>query len=271
MRKYNVNFDTYESRNSAITWDYGKFVHKDIVPNVNVEIGRSDLRLGQGLVADTTGGYDSIRVTYAKDNFQAFYAYGDIAAATKAPFIWDEWEPNAGANISVLNLSWNFNENWNITGAAIHSHSHPYPYNIYSIGIKGRLQDYTWTAEMAKNTNNYIFPDKDTSAWMTSLWYKGAQKNIKGSWGVYVDYRNVGSGAIDGRLSTLNGLEQIWSANQNMPNGYWRQGVQGIGYGFNYTVAKNAVFTATIEQLKAKEQAGKKFGTLVYLRMEYSF
>jgi len=265
---------------NPITWDYGKFIFKDVKPHINVELGRSELLLGQGLVAATDGGFDSIRVTVG-GKINGFYAYGDIAPATGAPFnyVADAGSPPdmeyfshpRAANVSALNLNWSPNDNLTLSGSALYSHSYWYPYQIFAIGFVSKLNDFTLTAEGAKNFNKdkFEFPYKDDkTAWMTSLWYKGAQKNIKGSWGVYLDYRDIGSGAIDGKLSILNGLDPEWPANTGY--GYWSTGVKGIGYGFNYTLSKNAVVTGSLERLKTKE-SNAAFSNLLSIKIDFSF
>jgi len=269
--------DNDTSRKSTLNWEIGKFTFKNPGRNWSVELGRSDLFIGQGLMADTNGGFDSVRINFNPDattGIKGFYAYGDIAAATGLPFNWDDIRQDRGANVSVVNVVWSPNDNWTITGASLYSHSHYYPYKIFSLGARGHYQDWTLIAEAARNTSDQRFGDEhyntfDKSAWMSTLWYKGADKKIEGSWGAFADYRDIGSRALDGRLSTL---EELATTKCESPcrNGYWHTGVKGFGLGFNYTVTKNAILTATIKQLKTQE-TGAKYSNLIYVKMDFTF
>jgi len=268
--------DKDASRKSTLNWEIGKFIFKNPGHNWSVELGRSDLFIGQGLIADTDGGFDSVRISLNSENkngIKGFYAYGDIAAATGLPFNWDVDGKSRGANVSVLNVSWSPNENWTITGASLYSHSSYYPYKIFALGFKGHYQDWTLIGEAARNTSDQRFGDEqynsfDKSAWMSTLWYKGADKAKAGSWGAFVDYRDIGSRALDGRLSTLE--ELATQSEFSYLYGYWHTGVKGLGLGFNYAVDKNAILTATLKQLKTKE-AGARYSTLIYVKMDFAF
>ncbi|MBP2627469.1 MAG: omp-alpha 6 [Firmicutes bacterium] len=271
------SLDKDSSRKSTLNWEIGKFTFNNPGHNWNVELGRSDVLIGQGLIADTDGGFDSVRINFnteTKNGIKGFYAYGDIAAATGKPFIWDTGDQDRGANVSILNLSWSPNKNWTVTGASLYSHSHYYPYKIFSLGVKGHFEDWTLIAEAARNTSNQRFGDEqynsfDKSAWLSTLWYKGADKRKEGSWGAFIDYRDIGSRALDGRLSTLEELATPKS-DSNSLYGYWHTGVKGFGIGFNYAVDKNVILTATLKQLKTKE-TNAKYTNLLYVKMDFAF
>lgn len=267
--------DNDTSRKSVLTWEIGKFVYREPGRDWSFEIGRSDLTLGQGLVAKTDGGFDSIRFSFrnADNTLQSFYAYGDIAAATGRPFNWDVDNKDRSATVSVANVTWTPNENWTITAAGLYSHSLYYPYKVFSLGAKVKLQDWTLIVDAARNTSSQRFGDEkfnrfDKSAWMSTLWYKGADRRQQGTWGAFISYEDIGSRAIDGRLSVLE--ELATKSEFSSLYGYWHTGVKGFSFGFNYTVDKNVVLSATIKNLKA-EQPGTSYATYVYAKLDFNF
>jgi hypothetical protein len=67
--------------------------------------------------------------------------------------------------------------------------------------------EITWTSEYAVNTSaiaKNAYPNENLYAWFSRLWYKGAEPDKKGTWGIYVDYRDVKPYSIGPALTSLN-------------------------------------------------------------------
>ncbi len=212
-----------------------------------VELGRQNLVLGQGLIAYTPGNYDAIKFNFGSKNFYGAISYGDISPSTYYPWTKGQnnqlqtmyWPPslstNNTVNITTATATWQLDKALSFSGAVLYSDTSYYPYKVYSIGSKYKDGDYTLSAEVAKNheasTNN--------DAYLTSLWYKGANRNKEGSWGIGIDYRVFQPNSLDGMLTNMSEFFNS-PGKLSWPEMY---GAKGFGIGANYTVSKNAVFS----------------------------
>ena len=290
-------------------WDYGYF-EWTFNPGFKVAVGRQQVIAGQNLFW-TNGGYDSIQFKYASsDNrFNAKLGYGDVGTYDAG----NTFTTNAGGTdvtgqsftvmakpLLVLDANYKFSKAWagnfalyysadadadaltlNPMGATTNlwgAYTHGYPFQVYNFGLTGQLNDdfklianYFWNNAKAvkdetKNANN-----TDARGWMAAISYKGAQAAKVGSWGMLVSYRDIKPWAIDfGNVSGLLGNSMTATSSN-----HWGQ--KGWGIQADYTISKNAVLTATYENLnRNRNTPGESTGDLklhpfYYLQLNVSF
>ena len=83
--------------------------------------------------------------------------------------------------------------------------------------------------------------------------YKGADKAVPGSFGLFVQYWKAGAQSVDHSLSSLNFFEALTGDQFIRTNG-----IKAWGYGFNYTYAKNAVFAVSYQDPKSYDGSIKR-------------
>jgi hypothetical protein len=226
----------------------GKFTFQNVAPRADLSVGRDLLTQGATtMTAGTSGYYDRVRLTFGNE-LSGWVAYGDVAGAngpcndnggytTKDTFTSQlQWSP------SKVTTLYAFTEN---------SKTKAYPYDIYGFGLSTKTGSFTIAGDYA---NNHAAATGNV-AWYASLWYKGANKAIVGSYGLFVDYRSMGTNSIDMNLSGLN----ITNSN-----------TKGFGYGFNYAIAKNIVFLADFELLKRVDNNASHDNS-AYIKTEFWF
>ncbi|MBP2639115.1 MAG: S-layer protein [Firmicutes bacterium] len=226
-----------------------KFTFKNVASHADVSIGRDYLNQGATtLVAGTAGYYDSVKLTFG-NVLSGWVAYGDVssmpgpntdntlAATTDVMSAQLKWAPSKSTALfafTQLGKSSNIGD-----------------YEMYGAGFSTKAGQFTIAADFAKNDG---LEDLNT-AWYASLWYKGANKAKPGSYGLFVDYRDIEAFSIATQISGLN------IANPD---------TKGWGFGFNYTVAKNVVLTADVENLESSA-FGTSHDDVYYFRTEYWF
>ncbi|TCL31413.1 S-layer family protein [Anaerospora hongkongensis] len=259
------NSETEPAGKDTFGVDYGYFTFKDAIGGANLSIGRQPLTLGYGLVSNPIGGYDAVKVAFGGDKVKALVGYGDISHRTGASGSVAKENGAAGAGIEVTtaNITYSPSKNFQAIGSVYYSNTNKYDYEVYALGAKAQLnKNFALTAEYATNEASNIGPDDH--AINAQLAYKGANKAVPKTFGVFVNYKKYGASALDYTLTSVPVFEGINDA-------FTRDnGVKGLGYGFNYTFSKNVIGTVTYEDLESydgsKDRAG--FG---YARAEFWF
>ena len=228
-------------------------------PNNSLTIGRQAMTLGQGLMSDWTGDFDAFRYDFSSGKIKGFVAYGDISRAS-APYAGEQlytafppitYPPSyAGA----IHLSYDVAKDWAVTAATLWSFSNDtatldpsagsytsFPFQNYGFGFAGKLApDWTLSGEYIVNTSKIVsasYTGDNSTAWFAKIMYKGADAGQPGSWGAYIDYRDVKPYAVDSNMTTLL-VDHL------------ADGIKGFGIGFNWTIAKNTILYADYFALK---------------------
>jgi hypothetical protein len=163
------------------------------------------------------------------------------------------------------NVVWTPNKDFQMVATTMRATSDAWKYNIWSLGTKvGLGSDLSFTAEYAHNSHNKVFNASQRNAWFAQLGYKGATRADVGSFGLFLNYKKYGNSSVDYRLQSIPIFEAINDAFT------WENGARGWGVGFNYTFAKNAIFTLTYEDLKAY-QGTLKHGAYTYAQVNLFF
>ena len=202
---------------------------------VTLEAGRLDLdqfgdmgRNFQGqtkniFTDDDTASFQAINLGYAKNKFYGNTGYEHLSGATldygadilKAKPYTNDKDKEYKANIWFVNAGYRFDHN------------------------------SFFKAEYAQNTE----ADNYDNAYSFEYDYKGAQQQNKGSWGMYLAYRNLGQYAAP------------WSTYGDGVDG----GQKGIEVGTTYTAFKNIQFIAKYfngKDIAADKDAEKLFGRI---------
>jgi hypothetical protein len=253
---------TYSSSTFFLGTAYLKY--KNAIKGTDVTVGREPLVLGQtGLVASTisaAGGVDDVRLSFNYGKFSAFaavadlngyvYGYNSSNIYLNNNSILPKSETsytNKGINsrgVKIGNLTWNPDSAFQLSGGLLYSdNSNNYAYKQKFVGATINLTtDWSVVGDYVKNSLS-ADPTQNKGIYY-SLNYKGAKFNKIGSWGAHVDYTKVGANAIDFGISSICAFSTT-------------KGVKGPGAGFNYTVAKNAIFSTYLTLLKSYDGSTK--------------
>jgi hypothetical protein len=238
------------STSDQIEYSIAKFTFKNVFPASDISVGRDALVQGStGMVAGTIGYYDSVRMTFGNPKvLSGWVAYGDIAGAPGLQDI----APVTKTTVDMVaaQLKWNTSKVTTLYAFMQQGKSIAYTNDIYGGGLQTKAGNFTILGDWL--TNNDATSDAD--AWYAQLWYKGADKAKVGSYGLSVEYRDIGASSID---TNLTGLDVA------------NKGVKGWSYRANYTVAKNVIMTADVENLDPK--AGGSNDNIYYFRTEFWF
>ena len=266
-----------------VFWDYGYF-QWTFEPGFKVAIGRQQVIAAQDLFW-TNGGYDAVQVMFGapSDKFSGKIGYGDVgnyagdAVTTKS-------DGSGKINKPLFLLDANYKFNKDITGnfamywstdadnaalAADGTYTLGFPFQIYNLGFNAQLnQDFALKANYFWNDAKKVrdLTTDSHNGLMAALSYKGAQAAKVGTWGLLVSYRDIKPWAIDlGNVSGLMGNSMTDKSTMALGQKGW--GLQG-----NYTISKNAVLTATYEQLNYNSAAATtKLLPFYYVQLNVSF
>jgi hypothetical protein len=261
--------------NLGTTVDYAKFTFKDTFFGGDFQIGRDSLLLGYGLISNGTGQYDSFKFIGGGNEVKVWAGYGDISSYLGA-VTGTNANPAAVAagnsvNVTTANVTWTPSKTFNMVADMYWSNSNltaanvPYPFKVYSFGAKWNFADDLWlTSEYAKNTADGTYKPNQRNAFYAQIGYKGANKAVQGSWGLFVNYKKYGASANDWRNTSIPVFE-------NVNDGFlWQNGQKGWGVAANYAFAKNVIGTITYEDLKSYDGTIKR-PKFTYVRMELWF
>ena len=230
--------------NADVFWDYGYFQWK-FTPEFSASVGRHFLAAGYNTFW-TNGGFDGAQFYYKNGKFDGKLAYGDVGNYVNSG---KDVKSGVAQELLLVDLNYAFTPNFALNGVLYSAaDDKKYPYQIWSAGFKTKFQtDFTLTGQYFSNTANLAkknFGGDNPDGWLADLWYKGANKDIVGSWGLNLNYRNLEPGVLDGnKVSGVFGNSMADAAT-------WKDyGVKGWGFQANYTISKNAILTATYETL----------------------
>ncbi|MDR3561028.1 MAG: S-layer homology domain-containing protein [Negativicutes bacterium] len=254
--------------NGSFGFDVAKVTFKNVLGG-SAELGRNTLTIGQGLIADTPGNFDSAKYSFGGKEVKGFVAYGDISEATFWPGnrgvvhvyspntaiggvpvsgngpIWPTaLATNPAVPIIAGHLAYSPVKNLTMTAGALvdkNANERDYPYEIYSLGFKTKMDNFTVTGEASRNESKQI-TNGQKDAFATSVMYKGADKAKVGSFGFGVGYNKFEANSVDPMLTNMTGMFNSPGKN-SYPALY---GAQGLEWTANYTFTKNGVLTASV-------------------------
>ena len=268
------NTDGTSATNVAVGVDYAKFTFKQAISGIDLQIGRDFNLQGYGLTSNPTGGFDGVKLLGGGNEVKFMIGGGDIggngnsgATGGDGPNnLYDPAKPwiapayatnnpmgraNKKEGIFEANVVYTPNKDFQFVGTTMRSTNDNYKYQIYTLGTKIGMGDLALTAEWAHNSAKNVYDTNQRNAWFAQLGYKGAKVSEVGSFGLFVNYKKYGNSSVDFKLQSIPVFEAISDAFT------FDNGARGMGYGFNYTLAKNAVFTLTYEDLKAYNNDAK--------------
>lgn len=250
---------TYTTKTSATSdstaIDYANFTYKGAFGGAfDMSAGRFDLALGYGLLSGTSGGYDAVKFAFGGKEVKAWVAVGDNTYKAD----------NASAKVTTAEVTWTASPNLETKLSAYYSNNADYAYKVYSLGAKYKFAT-DWTVYAAYSTNQDAADGADKNAYFGQLQYKGANKSVAKSWGLFAQYWKAGAASVEHRLSSLPIFEALTGDEFIRTNG-----IKSWGYGANYTFAKNAVFTLTYQSLKSYD-GSKTRDNYLYARSEFYF
>jgi len=188
--------------------------------------GQSDSKVFDS--SDDTVSFQAINLGYAKNKF-----YGNMG-----------YEHMDGATLNYENKNKDYNDSILSAKPYTNDKDKEYKANIWFVNAGYRFDHNSFfKAEYAQNTEADNYDD----AYSFEYDYKGAQQQNKGSWGMYLAYRNLGQYAAP------------WSTYGDGVDG----GQKGIEVGTGYTLFKNVQLFAKYfngKDIAADKDAQKLFG-----------
>ena len=188
--------------------------------------GQSDSKVFDS--SDDTVSFQAINLGYAKNKF-----YGNMG-----------YEHMDGATLNYENKNRDYNDSILSAKPYTNDKDKEYKANIWFVNAGYRFDHNSFfKAEYAQNTEADNYDD----AYSFEYDYKGAQQQNKGSWGMYLAYRNLGQYAAP------------WSTYGDGVDG----GQKGIEVGTGYTLFKNVQLFAKYfngKDIAADKDAQKLFG-----------
>ena len=190
--------------------------------------GQSDSKVFDS--SDDTVSFQAINLGYAKNKF-----YGNMG-----------YEHMDGATLNYENKNKDYNDPILSAKPYTNDKDKEYKANIWFVNAGYRFDHNSFfKAEYAQNTEADNYDD----AYSFEYDYKGAQQQNKGSWGMYLAYRNLGQYAAP------------WSTYGDGVDG----GQKGIEVGTGYTLFKNVQLFAKYfngKDIAADKDAQKLFGRI---------
>ena len=235
---------------TAFTIDYANFTYKKAFGSVDISAGRYDMVLGYGQLAGTVGAFDAFKVAMGGDQVKAWFAIGDntVKANTMSG---GTATANKNANVTIGQVTYTPNTDLEMKLSGYFSNDSAYAYKVWALGAKYKVSPvFTVIGEYAKNQDATTDQDK---SYYGQVIYKGADKAVPGSFGLFVQYWKAGAQSVDHSLSSLNFFEALTGDQFIRTNG-----IKAWGYGFNYTYAKNAVFAVSYQDPKSYDGSIKR-------------
>lgn len=290
---------TYNNAN-GVAVDYAKFSVKDFY-GTTLDIGRQALWLGQGLLADTAGGFDAAKVTFG-NKLKVSAAYGNIepggATWTSAGFATTANRINAAEtfkydttsttvirdkaagtkgtmlhNVAIVDAGYNFSKDFGMTATYFASQDSALKdkVNVWAVGAKATLSPvFKLTGEYAQNTKSTTYTYEANSAAAGSTPVTITADKPEALW-LKLDYKGAKKAAVGtwGAYADYRdidyGVVDTGLTTLNQANN-----VKGWGLGFNYTLAKNTVLTANYEKLETKS-TGADLPDFTLVKVDFNF
>ena len=232
--------------------------------------GRMPLWLGYGLIADVSGNLEGITLSGGN---QVKVTVGAVKTNSKtAPYrtgaTLNGKAINADTNLAFANIDANINKNLNMVATYLADEDDDI-YKTTTAGLKYKgIKNFTIFGEYGENDSDYANQQNNGDAakgWYSQIKYRGAQKNVVGSSGIWVSYRSAEDGFDPSGLTTWDsGRTSKDTSYNNMDN------VKGLDYGFEYTVFKNGIMTLQYNDLELKDptasQKKDKESLMAYLK-----
>ena len=196
--------------------------------------GRYSQFLGStGLLADTTGGIDGIKLT-AGNALKVTAGFADFSTRSGHDF-GDEKE------IVFAEGKYALSKATSLTATYFAQTGNNEEFDIFGGGFVSKLnKNFAISGDYFENSAD---ANDGQKAWIAKINYKGAKAANPQSWGLAVDYRKVELNSIPTGLTTSSVPLAVQAKNSA---GKWEDvaGVKGWTLSADYTLAKNIVFQA---------------------------
>ena len=256
---------TSDMKDNVLNWEIGQLNFR-LNPKNTFSIGRMAPSIGNGFVSGVTGGIDAMvwsldgplkaTVGFGDWGDKSALAIGADAYSAIAP-VASFFDLKRNRSAYWADLSYDVTSKWKLFGSAfVAADTRQYPFTVWSFGIQGQLgpnwlfkANYAWnTAQSVTTINKAIAAGDATTAWAAQIQYKGAKRTQAGSWGMYVNYRDMKPMAMDYGLSG-GILENDIGIGEGLNMGSFKRqifGAKGWGLQGDYTLFKNLVLTGTV-------------------------
>lgn len=215
---------------------------------VKLIAGKGDHYTGNGFVYDDTAEF--IRATYGKD--VQVSAYVGKTVTTASDYGYEKmWGGEVSGKIGRLTLAAGYDEFKDSKGSA-DAYSGGYvpakkgdDNGIWNVSAKYKFDDFTLgVTYLHSDVDVYNSPynDVDTDGYVISANYKGADKNKTGTWGLFANYYDQGTGTFVAHTM----YPGDWGY-------YMDEGFKGYMVGGGVTLAKNMVYQLHYYDLEGKE------------------
>ena len=215
---------------------------------VKVIAGKGDHYLANGFLYDDTAEF--IRATYGKDVQVSAYVGKPVTTASDYGYE-KMWGGEVSGKIGRLTLAAGYDEFKDSKGSA-DAYSGGYvpakkgdDNGIWNVSAKYKFDDFTLGATYLHSdvdVYNSPYNDVDTDGYVISANYKGADKNKPGSWGLFANYYDQGTGTFVAHTM----YPGDWGY-------YMDEGFKGYMVGGGVTLAKNMVYQLHYYDLEGKE------------------
>lgn len=211
---------------------------------VKVIAGKTDHYAGNGFIYDDTA--EKIELSYGKDvKLTAYYGIPTDYGYDKM------WGASVGGKVGNLSLSAGYDkfqdalasiESYGIDNSAKTGTDN----GIWNLSANYKFGDFTLAATYLDSDidlrDNSKYKDVDTNGYVVGLNYKGADKNKPGTWGLFANYYDQGTGTFVAHTM----YPGDWSY-------YVDEGFKGYMVGGGVTLAKNMVYQLHYYDLEGKE------------------
>lgn len=196
-------------------------------------VGRFSQYLGStGLLADTTGGVDGIKLS-AGNVFKVTAGFADFSDRAGHEF-------GTEKEVAFAEAKYDLSKATSVTATYFTQTGSYDEYDVFGGGFASKLsKNFAVSGDYYKNSAD---ANDGQKAWIAKINYKGAKAANPQSWGLGVDYRKAELGAIPTGLSTSS----VPLAVQQKVDGSWEDaaGIKGWTLSADYTLAKNVVLQA---------------------------
>lgn len=211
---------------------------------VKVIAGKTDHYAGNGFIYDETA--EKIELSYGKDvKLTAYYGIPTDYGYDKM------WGASVGGKVGNLSLSAGYDK-FQDALASIDSYGRDNSAKtgtdngIWNLSANYKFGDFTLAATYLDSDidlrDNSNYKDVDTNGYVVGLNYKGADKNKPGTWGLFANYYDQGTGTFVAHTM----YPGDWSY-------YVDEGFKGYMVGGGVTLAKNMVYQLHYYDLEGKE------------------
>ena len=233
--RFEVNDDFRQKDGGTSEVILDKMFVQGKIGDFGTRVGRIDVFSAYGLVFDDY--MDGLEISYEKNNWYVIGRYGridnvdgstagDWARISSNTQYQIEAGTSIGSKVNVKAAYWHFDNDANMKN-----------FGIWEVGADATLgRDFKVTASAANQISGDDFvgangKKMDSIAWFAQLDYKGADKEVTNSWGLFGGYRDFSS-SIAPVITTFNTVGKGWYV------------------GGTYVPAKNVVISAWYENMK---------------------